>query len=134
VIDEPLRGLDAFAQSIMIELLTELRKQEGPAFLLITADMRVAQALADDAIIFKQGKLVERGPLAEIMRAPKDDETKKLLAAAAPSRGPEPPAAPATIAAKPASQQAPVSPDELDPPILLDEPIADESAVTESPG
>ena len=146
VIDEPLRGLDAFAQSIMIELLTELRKQEGPAFLLITADMRVAQALADDALIFKQGKLVERGPLTEILRAAKDDETKRLLAAAAPRRTME---LQAVVELASAVTESPkpkvplsVSPDELDPPILLDEPIADdvspgeerENAVTESPG
>ena len=91
VIDEPLRGLDAFAQSILIELLTDLRRVEGPAFLIITADMRVAQALADTAMVFKGGKLVERGPLADLMRAPKDGETKRLLAAAAPrAREPAP--------------------------------------------
>jgi peptide/nickel transport system ATP-binding protein len=145
VIDEPLRGLDAFAQSIMIELLKDLRRQEGPAFLIITADMRVAQALGDDAMIFKNGKLVERGPLADIVRAPKDEETRRLLEAAAPSSRvlrekknelePRPaeetpsPDPVETPVAEPAELSAPVEtpPDEQETPLLLDEPISDEA-------
>jgi peptide/nickel transport system ATP-binding protein len=84
VIDEPLRGLDAFAQSILIELLDDLRKQEGPAFLVITADVGVAQVLAEDALFFKNGKVVERGPLRDLLKNPKDEETRKLIAAAVP--------------------------------------------------
>jgi peptide/nickel transport system ATP-binding protein len=84
VIDEPLRGLDAFAQSILIELLDDLRKQEGPAFLVITADVGVAQVLAEDALFFKDGKVVERGPLRDLLKNPKDEETRKLIAAAVP--------------------------------------------------
>lgn len=81
VIDEPLRGLDAFAQSIMKELLDDLRKQEGPAFLIVTADVGVAQALAEDAMFFKGGRVVERGPLREILKNPKDEETRRLIEA-----------------------------------------------------
>ena len=83
VIDEPLRGLDAFAQSILTELLEDFRRQEGPAFLIITADVGVAQALADDAMFFKDRKVVERGPLREILKNPKDEETRLLIEAAA---------------------------------------------------
>jgi len=84
VIDEPLRGLDAFAQSIMIELLEDFRRQEGPAFLVITADVGVAQVLAEDAMIFKDRKVVERGALREILKNPKDEETRRLIDAAIP--------------------------------------------------
>jgi peptide/nickel transport system ATP-binding protein len=84
VIDEPLRGLDAFAQSILTELLEDFRRQEGPAFLLITADVGVAQALAEDAMFFKDRKVVERGPLREILKNPKDEETRKMIDASLP--------------------------------------------------
>jgi peptide/nickel transport system ATP-binding protein len=84
VIDEPLRGLDSFAQTILIELLDDLRKQEGPAFLVITADVGVAQVLAEDALFFRDGKVIERGPLRDILKNPKDEETRKLIAAAVP--------------------------------------------------
>jgi peptide/nickel transport system ATP-binding protein len=79
VIDEPLRGLDAFAQAVMRDLLTDFRKQEGPAFLVITADFTVAQALADEAMILKDRRVVERGPIHEIIRAPKEAYTKGLI-------------------------------------------------------
>lgn len=85
VIDEPLRGLDAFAQSIMTELLEDFRRQEGPAFLVITADVGVAQVLAEDAMFFKDRKIVERGPLRDILRNPKDEETRKMIEASLPA-------------------------------------------------
>ena len=84
VIDEPLRGLDAFAQSILTELLEDFRRQEGPAFLLITADVGVAQALAEDAMFFKDRKVVERGALREILKNPKDEETRRMIDASLP--------------------------------------------------
>ncbi|HEY0302880.1 MAG TPA: hypothetical protein VGC36_16150, partial [Rhizomicrobium sp.] len=85
VVDEPLRGLDAFAQSILIELLEDLRRQEGPAFLVITADVGVAQVLAEDALFFKDRKVVERGALREILKNPKDEETRRMIEAALPA-------------------------------------------------
>jgi peptide/nickel transport system ATP-binding protein len=81
VIDEPLRGLDAFAQSVMRDLLREFREAEGPAFLVITSDFAVAQALAEDAFVFAGGRIVERGALSAILKAPKDPQTRRLIEA-----------------------------------------------------
>ncbi len=95
VIDEPLRGLDAFAQAVMRDLLRSLRSQEAPAFLVITSDFGLAQAFCEEAFVFKDGRVVERGPIAAMLRAPKDSQTKKLIGAvaAAPPNGlsPAPP-------------------------------------------
>ena len=81
VVDEPLRGLDAFAQTIMREVLTDFRTHQGAAFLVITSDFTVAQALADEAMVFKDMKLVERGPIVEILRSPRDPYTRGLIEA-----------------------------------------------------
>ncbi|HUO99347.1 MAG TPA: ATP-binding cassette domain-containing protein [Rhizomicrobium sp.] len=81
VIDEPLRGLDAFARTILREVLMDFRVTQGPAFLVITSDFTVAQALAEDAMIFHEGKLIERGPIVEILRNPQEDATKALIEA-----------------------------------------------------
>jgi peptide/nickel transport system ATP-binding protein len=86
VIDEPLRGLDAFAQALLRELLTDFRAQEGPAFLVITTDFSVAQALADEAMVLKDRRVIERGPIHEILRAPKEVETRALIDAVAPPK------------------------------------------------
>jgi peptide/nickel transport system ATP-binding protein len=92
VVDEPLRGLDAFAQTIMREVLTDFRTQQGPAFLVITSDFTVAQALAEEAMVFKDMALVERGPIVNILRAPKDPYTKGLIEAVTlPGLSPSPP-------------------------------------------
>jgi len=79
VVDEPLRGLDAFAQTIMREVLTDFRTYQGPAFLVITADFTVAQALADEAFVFKDKKVIERGSIVDILRAPKEAHTRSLI-------------------------------------------------------
>jgi peptide/nickel transport system ATP-binding protein len=92
VIDEPLRGLDAFAQAVMRDLLKNFRTLEGPAFLVITSDITVAQALAEELMVFKNGRIVERGALAEIMRNPKDAYTRSLVEAVSPARNPPLPA------------------------------------------
>ncbi len=81
VVDEPLRGLDAFAQTIMREVLTDFRAQQDSAFLVVTSDFTVAQALADEAMVFKDKKLVERGAIVDILRSPKDPHTSGLIEA-----------------------------------------------------
>jgi len=79
VIDEPLRGLDAFAQSVMRDLLRNFRAQEGPAFLVITSDFAVALALCEEALVLKDGRVIERGLLADLGRAPKEPQTRALI-------------------------------------------------------
>jgi peptide/nickel transport system ATP-binding protein len=84
LIDEPFRGLDAFAQSVMRDLLRNFRAEEGPAFLVITSDVTVAQSLVESAMIFQGGHVVERGSLVEIVSAPKGAYTRTLIQAASP--------------------------------------------------
>lgn len=81
VVDEPLKGLDAFAQNILREVLIDFRATQGPAFLVVTADFTVAQALADEAMVFQDKKIVERGSISHIVREPKHEATKALIEA-----------------------------------------------------
>ncbi len=81
LIDEPLQGLDAFAQAVIRDLLQSFRDEEGPAFLVITSDFAVARALSEDAMVFKDGQIVERGAIAELIRAPKHPYTRSLVEA-----------------------------------------------------
>ena len=83
VIDEPLRGLDGFAQSVLRDLLHSFRANERPAFLVITSDFALAQAFCDDVFVFKDGRVVERGAISAVLRAPQDSHTKKLIDAVA---------------------------------------------------
>jgi peptide/nickel transport system ATP-binding protein len=85
IVDEPFRGLDAFAQSVMRDLLRSFRTEEGPAFLVITSDVTVAQTLAEDAMVLKGGHVIERGTLADILGGPKHAYTRSLIEAASPA-------------------------------------------------
>ncbi len=82
IVDEPFRGLDAFARSVIRDLLQSFRDEEGPAFLVITSDFAVAKALAEDAMVFRDGQVIERGTIADLMRAPKNPYTRMLVDAA----------------------------------------------------
>lgn len=82
VVDEPLRGLDAIAQTTMRDLLAEFRVEQQAAFLVITSDFAVAQVLADEAMVFSDGKVVERGLIRSLLSAPKAEATRALIEAA----------------------------------------------------
>ncbi|GAA0550946.1 ABC-type glutathione transport system ATPase component [Rhizomicrobium palustre] len=86
VVDEPLTGLDAFAQNIMREVLIDFRATQGPAFLVLTSDFTIAQALAEDALVLEGGKIVEKGAIAHLVHSPKHDATKALIDAVSLSR------------------------------------------------
>ena len=93
VLYEPAAGLDALSASLILDLLREFRAREGVAYLLVTANFAVAQALADDALVLKERAIVERGPVSEIVKNPQDPYTKGLIAAVTPTRpGALPPA------------------------------------------
>ena len=81
VLDEPLRGLDAFAQSVMLDLLRNFRASEGPASLVITADFGVARTLAETALVMKEGRIVERGTLRDLPANSTEPFTKSLIEA-----------------------------------------------------
>ncbi|MBV9990091.1 MAG: ATP-binding cassette domain-containing protein [Alphaproteobacteria bacterium] len=82
VIDEPLRGLDAVAQTTMRDLLAEFRVESQAAFVVITSDFAVAEALCDEVMVFDKGRMVERGAVTSLAQAPKDAVTKALVEAA----------------------------------------------------
>lgn len=113
VIDEPLRGLDAFAQSVVRDLLRNFRSNEGPAMLVITSDFGLARAFCEDGFVFKDGRIVERGPIAQLLRAPQDAQTKKLIDAVAAGPAATPPELPvsASPGRGPSPQPGPTAPE-----------------------
>ncbi|GEM_PF-880772 len=81
VIDEPLAGLDAFAQVILRELLTDLRRHLDAAMLVVTADFSLARALAGEVFVFDSGRVVEHGAMSEVLKFPKSPVARDLIAA-----------------------------------------------------
>ncbi|NKK74800.1 dipeptide ABC transporter ATP-binding protein [Rhizobium leguminosarum bv. viciae] len=82
MLDEPTSALDMSVQAQVVDLLRDLQKEHDLAYLFISHDLKVVKALANDVIVMRFGKVVEQGPSSEIFRAPKDDYTRALMAAA----------------------------------------------------
>ncbi|WP_209011926.1 ABC transporter ATP-binding protein [Roseibium aggregatum] len=82
MLDEPTSALDMSVQAQVVDLLRDLQKAHGLAYLFISHDLKVVRALANDVIVMRQGKVVEAGRAEEIFDNPKTDYTKALMAAA----------------------------------------------------
>jgi microcin C transport system ATP-binding protein len=82
VLDEPTSALDMSVQAQIVELLRELQRRHGIAYLFISHDLRVVRALAHEVLVLKDGKVVERGLSKKIFETPQQPYTKALMAAA----------------------------------------------------
>ncbi|KQS65499.1 microcin ABC transporter ATP-binding protein [Rhizobium sp. Leaf371] len=82
MLDEPTSALDMSVQAQVVDLLRDLQARHGLAYLFISHDLKVVRALANDMIVMRLGKVVEKGPAEAIFTAPREDYTKALMAAA----------------------------------------------------
>ena len=82
VLDEPTSALDMTVQVQIVELLRELQRKYGLAYLFISHDLKVVRALSHKVIVMKQGDIVEAGEADQIFSDPQTDYTRTLLAAA----------------------------------------------------
>ncbi len=82
VLDEPTSALDMTVQVQIVNLLRDLQKRHGLAYLFISHDLRVVRALAHQVLVMKAGDIVESGPSKQIFDAPETEYTKALMAAA----------------------------------------------------
>ncbi len=82
VLDEPTSALDRSVQKEIVDLLRDLQKAHGLAYVFISHDLAVVRALSDEIMVMKNGKVVERGPVEAIFDRPKEDYTRDLIAAA----------------------------------------------------
>ena len=82
MLDEPTSALDMSVQAQVVELLRDLQAKHNLAYLFISHDLKVVRALANDIIVMRSGRVVEKGPAKDIIERPGEAYTKALMAAA----------------------------------------------------
>ncbi len=82
MLDEPTSALDMSVQAQVVELLRDLQAKHNLAYLFISHDLKVVRALANDIIVMRGGRVVEKGPAQDVIERPGEAYTRALMAAA----------------------------------------------------
>ena len=79
VLDEPTSMLDVSTQANILHLIMELQQQTNMSCLFISHDIRIIQKLCDRVVVMEKGRIIEQGPVSDIIAHPRHLCTKKLM-------------------------------------------------------
>jgi len=81
VLDEAVSALDVSVQAQVLNLLKDLQDELGLAYIFISHDLAVVRFMADEVLVMKDGEVVEQANVAQILDAPQQEYTRRLLGA-----------------------------------------------------
>jgi peptide/nickel transport system ATP-binding protein len=88
IADEPTTALDVTTQAQILKLIRELQSRRKTAVLFITHDFGVVAEIADRVVVMQHGKVVEQGPVQDVLHNPQHPYTQQLIAAVPPLAAP----------------------------------------------
>ena len=80
IADEPVSMLDAQVRKLFLDILVDFQQAYGMTTLFITHDLSTVYYVGGDVMVITRGRIVERGPVAQVMHTPSHPYTKMLLA------------------------------------------------------